>query len=320
MKKFIVLGSILLVAVLVLSGCTTKNNANKKLNKEEAQSKTEQFINEFLMESGNKAKITEISDYGKDLYKVKVDIGNGQTVDSYVSVDGTEFFPQALSIGEITGTDSENTSAPVIGQVPNKSDKPLVELFVMSYCPFGTQVQKGMLPVMETLGDKMDFRLKFVSYAMHEKEEIDENLVQYCVQKEAPQKLAPYLKCFLAEAKGKECLASNNLNVSQCVKDADAEFQVSANYNNKSTWLGNFPPFNVDKADNEKYGVGGSPTLVINGTEVQSGRDSNSLLQTICSAFNNPPAECSTTLSSATPSSGFGFGTASSGSAADCVQ
>lgn len=320
MKKFIILGSLLLISTIALSGCTKKAPEAKKLSPEEAKTKTEQFVNTYLMQSGSKAKISEISEYKKNLYQVKVDIGNGQTVDSFVAVDGSQFFPQALSMTDVAkqGDNSANSNSSPVVEVKNKTDKPVVELFVMSYCPFGTQMQKGMLPVIETLGNKMDFQLKFVDYAMHEKQEVDENLVQYCVQKEAPDKLAAYLKCFLAEGKGAECLSSNKLNVDKCIKSTDSTYKVSANYNDKSTWKGNFPPFNVNKADNDKYGVGGSPTLIINGEEVQSGRDSNSLLKAICSAFKTAPKECTTELSSATPSSGFGFGTASSNSAASC--
>ncbi|MFA5163719.1 MAG: hypothetical protein WC441_04360 [Patescibacteria group bacterium] len=320
MKKFIVLGSLLLISAIALSGCTKKAPEAKKLSPDEAKAKTEQFINSYLMQSGSKAKINEINKYEKDLYQVKVDIGNGQTIDSFVAVDGSQFFPQALSMTDVAKQNdngSDSNSSPVV-EVKNKTDKPVVELFVMSYCPFGTQMQKGMLPVIETLGNKMDFQLKFVDYAMHEKQEVDENLIQYCVQKESPEKLSAYLKCFLEAGKGAECLSSNKINVDKCVKATDSTYKVSANYNDKSTWKGNFPPFNVNKADNDKYGVGGSPTLIINGEEVQSGRDSNSLLKAICSAFKTAPKECETELSSATPSSGFGFGTAANNTAASC--
>ncbi|MBU3941884.1 MAG: hypothetical protein KKF74_03150, partial [Nanoarchaeota archaeon] len=47
-----------------------------------------------------------------------------------------------------------------------KKDKPEVELFVMSHCPYGTQIEKGMLPVARLLGDKIDFNIRFCSYAM----------------------------------------------------------------------------------------------------------------------------------------------------------
>ena len=59
--------------------------------------------------------------------------------------------------------------------------------------------------------------------------------------------------------------------------------------------------------------------MVINGAEIQTGRDAQSLLTTICSAFNESPDECSQALSSASPAPGFGFdGTDTSGATGGC--
>ena len=77
---------------------------------------------------------------------------------------------------------------------------------------------------------------------------------------------------------------------------------------------GSYPAFNIYKDDNAKYNVAGSPTLIINGAEAQSDRDSASLLKTICSAFNNAPKECDTKLSATAPSAGFGSGADTTGS------
>ena len=41
----------------------------------------------------------------------------------------------------------------------NKRAVPEVELFIMSHCPYGTQTMKGIVPVVELLGDKIDFEL-----------------------------------------------------------------------------------------------------------------------------------------------------------------
>ena len=78
--------------------------------------------------------------------------------------------------------------------------------------------------------------------------------------------------------------------------------------------------FNTDKEANEKYGVKGSPTLVINGETISSGRDSNSYLKVICSAFNIAPEECNTEFEAGTPSPGFGFDetTTTNAAAAGC--
>jgi len=202
-----------------------------------------------------------------------------------------------------------------------KKATPKVDLFIMSHCPYGTQIEKGILPVLELLGNKIDFNLRFVHYAMHGETEVKEQLNQYCIQKEQNSKLVPYLSCFLKEGKGSDCLSEVKIDTDKlesCVKDVDEEYSVIAGLNDKSKWLGNFPPFNLDKVDAEKYGVQGSPTLVLNGQQVTTGRDSASLLKTICFGFDEKPKECDEELSSANPSPGFGYnpsaGNAASGS------
>lgn len=201
---------------------------------------------------------------------------------------------------------------PEAGNIANKSDKPIVELFVMSYCPYGTQIEKGIIPTIETLGNKVDFNLKFVSYTMHGEKENQENLRQYCLQKEQKNKLFPYLKCFLEASDSAGCLNSASVEENKLKSCMDS---TANNFNVTGT------NFDVYKSDNDKYGVQGSPTLVINGAISQSGRDSNSLLKAICSAFDNAPKECNAVLSSATPAPGFGSGTApSGGSGSGCGQ
>ncbi len=311
--------AVVAIVVLVLPSA----QGYKEISIDEAKAKSEDFINSYLMPSGSKASITETSEE-YDLYKMKIDIGSESPVESYVSKDGKLFFPQAIDMaktaGEQTGATTDQAAAPVVPTDLPKNDKPVVELFVMSYCPYGTQIEKGMLPVMEALGNKIDFKLQFCDYAMHEKKELDENLVQYCIQKEQPTKLAAYLTCFLAEGNGADCLAksADKAKVESCVAKTDKEFKVTENYNSKTDWRGSFPGFNVNKAENDKYSVGGSPTLIINGKEVQSGRDSASLLATICAAFNTAPEECNTELNSQSPTPGFGFDFSASTAAASC--
>lgn len=139
---------------------------------------------------------------------------------------------------------------------------------------------KGILPVVKLLGDKIDFQQKYVDYAMHDKIELDENLTQYCIDKEEPENFISYLDCFLAEGDSETCLnetISNQSAIDTCVSNTDQEFKVSDNFNNKIGFSGTYPGFDVNKEDVQKYQVGGSPTLIINETEVQAFRDPASL-------------------------------------------
>lgn len=325
MKKIIVFS---LFFSLILTGCSLSEMGKSEeiLTIEEAQAEAEEFINENLMNPGSTANIVEISEEGS-LYKIMVDVGAEENVESYISKDGKKFFPSVFDVEEIEKQvaeqqPAEGASQPQANVELEKRAKPDVELFVMSHCPFGTQIEKGILPVLDLLGDKINFELKFCDYAMHDKVELDEQLNQYCIQKNEPNKLLPYLECFLADGESESCLDSVGINQSQldsCVSATDKEYKVTEQYNDKNTWRGGrYPVFDVYADDNAKYGIGGSPALVINGKQISSGRDSASLLNTICGAFTEAPEECNESLSSTSPSSGFGFNNSGSASTATC--
>lgn len=327
MKKTIILG---LALTLVISGCSIGNKP-KNISLEEAKTLTVSFINENLMQQGKEVSVKEAAEEG-GMYKIVVllpggENGEGQEIESYLSKDGKKFFPSVMDIEEVKKqTQDRNQQQNAAQQQAEasvlKTKKPKVELFVMSHCPYGTQIEKGILPVIEKLGDNVDFELKFCDYAMHGKKELDEQLVQYCIQKNEKDKLFAYLNCFLEAGDGEACITKAKINktkLNSCVTSTDKEFKVTELFNDQSTWSGGrFPQFNIFKDDATKYGVKGSPSLVVNGASVQSGRDSASLLRTICSGFEEAPAECLETMSAASPSPGFGFGTTDAGANGGC--
>jgi len=202
-----------------------------------------------------------------------------------------------------------------------KQEIPKVELFVMSSCPYGTQIEKGILPVVEALGDKIDFELKFCDYAMHGEQELQEELRQYCIQEEQNDKFIDYLKCFLKEGDSESCLTEIGIDtdaLDTCVANTDDEYKVMENFADQSTWKGSFPTFNIFKEEVDKYGVGGSPTFVLNEVNVPTGRSPAALLTTICQGFTDKPDECNIELSTANPTPGFGFDETATTTDAQC--
>jgi len=118
------------------------------------------------------------------------------------------------------------------------------------------------------------------------------------------------------------CLSQANIDenkLSSCISQTDQQYNIYSLYNDKSTWLsGSFPKFNVNADLNGQYGVLGSPTVVINDQIVNvNPRSPEKFKETVCSAFNTPPAECSQTLSDEIPSAGIGGGN-SSGNLGSC--
>lgn len=326
----IILAVTITMAIFVLAGAITWFSYQKKNYIGEARAKniTEKFINENLLGGQGELEIKEIIKK-EGLYELKLLVNKVEYI-SYLTSNGEVFFPQGMNIKEteeLTKKQKEEQERIMNVEIP-KAEKPFVEVFVMSYCPYGTQLQKGILPVMELLKDKAKIEFKFVDYAMHGDKEIDENLNQYCIQQKEPAKYLGYLKCFLKEGDSKSCLISEKINnslLTSCKNELDAKFEIKKKAADKATWSGGqFPPFDLQKEDNEKYNVQGSPTVIINGTEIPSiQRDANSLLKKICSAFDVAPIECQTELSAQVPSSGFGENTAATGatsSEVDCAE
>lgn len=333
MTKKIILVVVIVIVVLGLAGYKwgkpdfskifAKSQTAKALTPEQAKAKALDYITKNLVQSGTKVSVTSIvADNG--LYKMDLNV-SGQAVTAYMTEDGSEFFPSGMDMNAPAPSQADQQQA---AQQPiPKTDQPDIQLFVMSYCPYGTQMEKGLLPVLATLGNKVKFQLEFVDYSMHndpasgDDKELIENLRQYCIQKLQPDKLQSYLGCFLkSQEPGQEssCMSQAGIDaapVSACMTATDNQYSVTKNFKDPSTYNGQFPTFNVDKADNLKYDVQGSPTLVINGVVDQAAnRDSASLLKDVCAAFKNAPSECNTKLSSTAPSPGFGGGTDTSGS------
>ncbi len=341
-KKIILLVLAIVIVLVALVGYKYKPASfmnffqhKKVLTADEAKTKALDFIDKNMVTSGTKVSIDQVVEES-GMYKLSLNV-KGQKITAYMSKDGNRFFPDEGIDMNATKATADNTQAAAPAAEVPKSDKPDVKLFVMSYCPYGTQVEKGILPVLATLGNKIKFTLEFVDYSMHndhatgDRKELDENMRQYCIEKNQPTKLDAYLTCFLKKGQGTEaaCMATAGVNTTQvasCMKQVDTQFNVTKDFNDTSSYSGGqFPMFEVNKDDNTKYGVQGSPTLVINDTTTEpAGRDSASLLKTICSAFNTPPAACQAKLSSAAPSPGFDAEAAAAGassaaaSAASC--
>jgi protein-disulfide isomerase len=237
--------------------------------------------------------------------------GQPQTAPYHVTKDGKWMFGGLIDLNEELPepTQPDQPAQPPSTGVP-KSDQPTVDLFIMSYCPYGLQAQKAMLPVIELLGDSADINVKWVSYIMHGKKEIDENNVQYCIQKEEPEKYVSFAECFTQSDDSAGCRAEVGIDEAKldaCIAAMDEEFGITALYEDQSTWSGGrYPQYPVDAAENAQFGVQGSPTLIINGQKANVARAPEAYKQAICDAFNTPPVECTGELPTGQATPGFG--------------
>jgi hypothetical protein len=316
-KKMIILA---LIFLTILGGSYLYAQKQKQIAKpDDVKAKVLDFVQKKMVQPGTEVTIKSIAKE-KSLYKIVINVAK-QEIPVYATLDGKQFFPNAIDIDAQKNDAQQNQDkAQAADEATQKKDIPDVELFVMSYCPYGTQAEKGIFPAIEKLGSKINFKLRFVSYTLHGKKEFDENLNQYCIQQKDPKKLLSYLKCFDQNSDSGKCLLSSGINkniISACVSSLDKSGGLTEKFNAG----GQSAPSGLDTDLNTTYGVQGSPTLVINGTIVNSGRDSASYLKAICSGFNNQPKECQASLSSTVPSPGFGDGdSTNSSSSASCGQ
>lgn len=277
----------------------------------------------FAKAQGVDATLVKVSEKN-GLYEAVLSM-NGQEVPIYVTKDGKNM---AASLVPLTGSTEPECKADTDcaqGQVCQsgycvaqpkdipKSDKPKVELFVMAYCPYGTQSEKGLIPTIKALGSKIDAKIRFVHYFMHGDKEEQETYTQVCIREEQSSKYLDYLSCFLEAGDSPGCLTKIGID----------KTKLNTCLANNSTKAKEY--YKVDSDLSNKYGVQGSPTLIINGVESSAGRDSTSYLNGICAVFNSAPSECSKKLSSDTPGAGFGTtatpaASAASASTAGCAS
>ena len=298
--KFLVPIAIIVAGFLIAAGLYQigKGGFSGALSPENAAEKTLGFINNVALEGQATASLIEIVEES-GLYKIRIEI-EGEEYDSYVTKDAKILFPQGTMI-----IDSENSNPDSSASVEYpKTDIPKVELFVMSYCPFGNQAEELMIPVAELLGDKADIKLHYVIYgsdqgysgsdycldeenkycSMHGIQELNQGVREFCVQKYQKDKLWDFIK-----AVNTGC---NYMNVDSCWEGIAKKVGISTQEIKTCEKNEALELLTQELELKQKYGVRGSPHLVINETKYQGLRSSEAYKQGICSAFNSAPDEC----------------------------
>jgi protein-disulfide isomerase len=279
-KNVFVIVSIVLAIGLILSLIPFGN-----LTKAQAGNEMVEFLN---TKTGGGVTLLAVESQGS-LYEVTVNYQD-QEIPVFMTKDG-DYFIQGAERITMTGqaVAPQTNTQPV--DIP-KSDKPVVELFIMTHCPYGTQAEKGFIPIMKTLGDSVDAQIRFVHYFLHDPEE-SETPRQICIREEQPTRFLPYLECFLEEGNSDKCISQTSVDkakMQQCIDNGNADKYYAE-----------------DSRLSQAYGVRGSPTLIINGVESSAGRSAASYLSGVCNVFNSAPGSCDKELSSTNPSPGFGY-------------
>lgn len=302
MKKIILIGAIAVVVAMIASykfsglipkaspGGATVDKAD--IGQAEASKKIENFVNENLVDLGTDVSMKDVFQES-GLYKATVTI-KGKDYTMYLTKDGKIFFPQGMD------TDMKEKKEAAAKDIP-KSDKPEVDLYVMSFCPFGNKAEDTLKSVYGLLKDKVDFNFRYIVstsgedvQSLHGAKEVAQDEREACALKQyGKDKWMDFVtyvntncgsdgSCWEA---GSKSLGMDSAAISACV-------------NSEGTAL-----MKMNEQDSNSAGASGSPTMTINGVETETVYqygNSEAYKQAICSAFNTAPSECSEVLSSNT--------------------
>ncbi|MCK5107640.1 MAG: hypothetical protein KAQ83_02855 [Nanoarchaeota archaeon] len=178
----------------------------------------------------------------------------------------------------------------------SKTDKPEVELFIWSYCPYGVMAQGPMAEVANILAGKADFKA-IMYHDGHGAYETQQNQIQACIQKLDPNNYWSYSEGFVSDiypvcgqSKDIECDLAESVKLMNSLSiDSNGILACVTSY---GTDL-----IKEDLAHAQENGVTGSPTIIINGVRTQVARTPAAILDAVCSAFNDQPEECNSEVS-----------------------
>jgi hypothetical protein len=271
------------------------------------QTELKNKIESFFSSKNISVNVTSIQDIGS-IYRVSLYF-EGMPFNIFASKDGRYLFPSIINLSAQITT----TSIPPFS--PKPSTFPDVKLFVMSFCPYGTQAELFMKPVYEAFKNNANFSLIFIVdvngndlssvNSLHGSLEVLEDARQICIQKlygkdtlwnyvenfdkncypDSVQDKNLYTTCTLNEEKN---LNINSTLIQNCMNSSEV-IQTLKEHQNLT----------------QQYNAYGSPTLVINNSTYNDnfGRSVQAYQKAICLAFLSPPSACSQNLNSSSSSS-----------------
>ena len=303
------LGGGYLVAEKINLGSKPEKIDANILSMEDISKKVVDFIKEMGGSSEEMpVEVLEITDARDNLYRLKLSV-NGQNFISYITKDGNLLFPEFVDM-----------NPPKSRTIP-LSEKPIVDLFVMSFCLAGNQAEDLMKPVVDLLGSVADFNLHYIIYSdyqsedfclsseqkycsMHRTAEVNQDIRELCVAEYQPDKLWNFVdeinKRTTAEKVEEEweTIAMDlGLNIDEIKRCQEEEGTILLD---REIGLTNqeYPVQDPSKHQRDgEYGfeedIQGSPTLVVNGMIYDGERSTKGYKDAICEAFENVPSVCS---------------------------
>jgi glutaredoxin len=268
------------------------------------------YINENYVESGAEATFEKAVETN-GVYQINTTY-QGNSISVYATRDcHLLFLSYPVDVTETKSVPTTTITTPI--PTPIKSAVPTVDLYVMSFCPYGVQAENSLKPVVDLLGDKADITVRYIVSvngdtinnvsSLHGLNEAKEDARQLCIMQEYPDLYWSYLMQINAQCYPK---SSNSTALDECWKATatglgiDVSQVESCAYGSEGIAL-----LKADETKADQNRVTGSPTLFINGQKYTGSRSSEAFKTAICNAFQTLPSECSMNLTSdVTPATG----------------
>lgn len=160
-------------------------------------------------------------------------------------------------------------------------DKVKLEFYVMSQCPYGTQVQLGVADTLRKMKNYVDFSMDYIASqkpdgtfdCLHKEPECQGNIAQLCIIKHAPDKWLEAVECMAKDMRGipdnyKSCCEEAGIDtapIEACYTGQEGKDLLAAS----------------SKKAKER-GARGSPTIFINDKPYRGGRNEQAFTTAIC--------------------------------------
>ena len=297
-----IIGIVVIIIVflaLSLTGSQAGNSASVPI--QSCAEKVIGYANENLVQPGTSVTFQSAAD-NRGMYEIHGTY-QSQDVTIYATKDCTMIFTNGITM---TGPGSTAPAQkPTPAPTPVKTARPSVDLYVMAFCPYGTQAESAMKPVVSLLGTKADIRLRYITtvsgstvdsvQSLHGLSEAQEDLRQICIQKKYPQKIWDYLDVFNARC---YTLSKNLTSLNACWRNTSAGLGMDTSaIETCATGSEGLGMLKDDESKANQNGATASPTLLINGVKYSGARTPEAYKQAICNSFDTAPTECGTTLS-----------------------
>jgi len=192
-----------------------------------------------------------------------------------------------------TATGTKQAPVKTVKAGKKAAEQVKVDFYVMSKCPYGAQVIKGIKPVLDKLGNAIDFNLYYIGQnkagaltSMHGPTEVKGDKLVLCTRKYAPDKYMDVAFC-MAKTRG-----NTPKNFDACATEAKlgpltAKIKACTDGKEGTDLLAK------TFEESKKKGARGSPTMYIAGALYRGGRSPQDFTRAICGHFKSwKPEAC----------------------------